>query len=327
MKNIIIAIDGEGGDNAPLMIAQSLSLAVKHFKNVKWEVYCYQENAELFKKAGVQPNICEKGFGETSTTMQAIVKAVKEKQVHACVSAGNTIFYFMEAIKQLSKLPLIKRPALITSMPSKPKDKVIIDIGANLQCSAFDMAMFAVMGRIYAENLFGRENPKVSFLNIGSESIKGPAFIREARFLYNQIFNEKTGAIEADFIEGDEIFTKDIDVVVMDGFTGNILIKFAKGISKFLFNALKNTAKKSVINMIYGLFAKRLLKGMRELDHNNHNSAILMGIDGLVIKAQGSSSAQAFASTLSYAVKMATEHEDICKKLKEYGAKIAQANI
>lgn len=324
MSHLIIAVDGEGGDFAPQSVAQGLYLAKKKYPQVQWKVYCYQENVKLFEKIGVNMIVCESEGNESNGTMQAIIKAVKNKEAHACVSAGNTTFYFIEAIKHLNKLPLIKRPALISSMPSKPKDKVIIDIGANLQCSAFDMAMFAIMGRIYAKQMFDRQKPKVSFLNIGSEPNKGPAYIREARTIYNQIFNENTGDMQADFIEGDELFSKDIDVIVMDGFTGNVLIKFAAGFSKFLFGSLKAAAKKSLINMFYGLFAKRLLKDMKDLDHHNHNSGILMGLDGLVIKGHGNSNGLAFASTLCYAVKMANQQEEIINKLKEYSAKVAQ---
>jgi len=124
MNKIIISIDGEGGDNAPDMIYLALQQAKKKMPNIQWQVFCYEKNAYKFQKLGIQTFICEENDSDTTSTMKEIINSVKEGKAHACVSAGNTMFYLIESVKKLNRLPLIKRPALISSMPSYPQNKV-----------------------------------------------------------------------------------------------------------------------------------------------------------------------------------------------------------
>lgn len=327
---ITIAIDGEGGDHASKTVFEALTLTYNQWSNVLLKVFCYQENANIFKQIpNLEVIICPTNENGTST-MQAAIHAVKNKEAQACVSAGNTIFYLLESLKTLDKLHLIRRPALISSIPSEPRDKVLVDIGANLQASAMEMAMFAVMGKTYAKYILKRENPKVSFLNVGSETIKGPLYIREAKSLYNQIIKDDIDqtdiAIEADFIEGDQVFSHDTDIVVMDGFTGNILLKFAEGLAKFFFRKVKENAYRSFKNRIAALFAKPLFKGLSHLNPEKYNSAILMGVDGLVVKAHGNSNGVAFASSIKYAVEMCEVNDQIISSLVNFSKKIAQSS-
>lgn len=304
MSKIRIAIDGSGGDFAPQCVIEALK-KISINDQITYTIFCTPEHAKCYENAQIEAQICD-------NPLQTIIQSVKEKAHLACVSAGNTIFYVIEALRNLDKIDGIKRPALVTSSPSYPKDKILVDLGANLTCSDQDLAIFAIMGSVYAKIIGKIDHPKVSFLNIGSESIKGPIYIRQARQLYNQTFRDN-----ADFIESDELFSKNCDVVVMDGYSGNILIKFAAGLSRFFFKSAKEVAHKNLLNKIRGFIAKPLFKQLSSLKADKHNTALLMGVKGAVIKAHGNSNASAFAASVMYAVDICLHQENIEREVEK----------
>lgn len=287
-----IAIDGHGGDLGNGMILEALRVLLdsnaEMCKEVEFTVFC--RSAELFPGF----KTVEIVDATDQQILYHIVKAVAEKKYDCCVSAGETGFYMLQAIKYSRRI--VKRPVLVSSMPSLPRYKILLDMGANLTCTEVDLVRFAILGRCYAKIVGNIERPKVSFLNIGLEDSKGPIYIREALSRYNQCFATE----QADFIEGDGLFEQDTDVVVMDGYTGNVLIKFAAGLSRFFFRNAKSIARNSPL---YGLMAKPLFKKLyTQLNANEHNSAIMMGLEDLIIKAHGNSNVSAFVSTLKYAI-------------------------
>lgn len=340
-----IAIDGSGGDKAPLFIIDTLlnisnnsikncakevdlknehdqinsysyndsAYKTVHFNNnesflVNWHIYCTKEHLHFYQKAGINVQVCD-------NPMNFAIEDVKNGNAKACISAGNTTHYAIEVLRNLERVTGIKRPALVTTAPSKPRDKVLVDVGANLQCNEYELAMFGVMGAIYAQIIHKIPNPKISFLNIGTEELKGPSYIRGARKLYEQTFNET-----AVFIEADEVFSSDVDVITMDGYTGNMLIKFAAGLSKFFFKSVVNIAKSSFFNKLRGLVAKPLFKQLSSLQASKHNTAVLMGVKGIVIKAHGNSDSEAFKHSLEYAVQMCEKYDFILTQLEKKAA-------
>lgn len=344
--SVRVGIDGQGGDNSPDMIIEALKrieiergaknsvesnegaqerdadkLDLNSWNGVEFIVFCYPENEKKFESIGCVSKVivCEKEQenARVTSTMDALINYAKDEnnQLDACVSAGNTGMYMALSYKRFGMSDFIKRPALVSVMPSNPRDKVFLDLGANLQYTERDLVGFAIMGAVYAKHVLGYAKPKVSLLNIGSEDFKGPSQIRQAREICEKLAAKNVGFECTGFIEGDEIFHADTDVVVTDGFTGNVLLKFAEGLSRFFFSSIKAATKLSWRHKIAGLFTKFLVKSTSKLDPSNHNSATMMGLKKFVVKGHGNSSAKSFYSTIKYASRLAQKHELMTKEI------------
>lgn len=235
---------------------------------------------------------------KSDSSMRVALNLVKSNAAQACVSAGNTGALMAIARFVLKTMPGIDRPAILYSMPTITDKLVsVLDLGANVDCSAEQLFQFAVMGSTLLSAL-GNKDPKVALLNIGSESNKGTEAIKGAAELIAT--NSELNYIG--FIEGDAIYKGDIDVVVCDGFVGNVALKVTEGLAKLIVHNMKYHFATSFCNKIIGYFAKPILhKVFHKFNPNQYNGASLLGLNGIVIKSHGGADVKAFCNAISTA--------------------------
>jgi glycerol-3-phosphate acyltransferase PlsX len=232
------------------------------------------------------------------SSMRVAVNLVKKGEARACVSAGNTGALLATARFVLGMIPGIDRPAIVSAVPAAHGHTVMLDLGANPDCSAENLVQFAVMGSVIATDLHGIDRPRVGLLNIGEEDIKGTDEIREAhRRLATAPINY------AGFVEGDDIFSGDVDVVVTDGFAGNVALKTMEGVARFIGSVMREEFTRNPLRKIGGLAAAPSLKALKiRLDPSAYNGASMVGLAGVVIKSHGGASRAAFASAVRVAI-------------------------
>jgi glycerol-3-phosphate acyltransferase PlsX len=259
------------------------------------------------------------------TSMGIAIDLVKQGRAAACVSAGNTGAMMAMAKLSLRMIPGIDRPALAGLMPTLGEnDTVVLDLGANTECDARNLVQFAVMGAAYARTSLELARPRVALLNIGSEDQKGTEVIRDAAHALRHASHlplEFTG-----FIEGDKLSRGEVDVIVCDGFSGNIALKTAEGTARFVGDLLKRAFRSSVRSKIGFLISKPATELLRHhLDPNNHNGAVFLGLNGLVVKSHGSANAIGVATAMAAAAKMVRDDltRRIAEDLREFEAKAA----
>ena len=234
-----------------------------------------------------------------NSSMRVAINLVKEQQADACVSAGNTGALMATARYVLKTLPGIDRPAIITAMPTMREHPThMLDLGANVDSTAEHLFQFAVMGSVLTSAVENIENPTVGLLNIGQEEIKGNDQVKQtAKLLTDSPIINYVG-----FIEGDDIFKGTVDVVVCDGFLGNVALKSSEGTAKLISFYLKKSLKQSLWSRTLGLLTLPILKNFsHKIDHRRYNGASLLGLRGIVIKSHGGADAIGF----SYAIREA----------------------
>lgn len=233
------------------------------------------------------------------SSMRVAINLVKQGQAQAVVSAGNTGALMATAKFVLKTLPGIDRPAIISAIPSVNGHVHMLDLGANAECSAGQLLQFAVMGSALVTATLGIERPKVALLNIGEEEIKGNEVIKQAAQLLSASPLNYIG-----FVEGDGVFLRDIDVVVCDGFTGNIALKTGEGVARLIYHFIKEEFTRSLFTKMAAVMAMPALKALGgRMDPRNYNGASFAGLNGIVIKSHGSADAQAFATAIRVAMR------------------------
>ncbi len=241
-----------------------------------------------------------------TTSMGIAIDAVKRNQAGAAVSAGNTGALMAMAKLALRTMPGIDRPALAALLPSLgEKDFVMLDLGANTECEVRNLVEFAVMGAAYSRTALGIDRPRVSLLNIGTEDQKGTDEIRDAAAALRA-----TDHLHLDFrgfIEGDKISRGETDVVVCDGFSGNIALKTMEGTARFVTDLLRRAFTSSIRSKFGFLVSRPATQLMRHhLDPDNHNGAVFLGLNGVVVKSHGGASAKGVANAIGVAAKLVT---------------------
>lgn len=249
------------------------------------------------------------------SSMRVAINLVKEGVADACVSAGNTGALMATARYVLKTLPGIDRPAILTSIPSMEGHTLVLDLGANVDSSAEHLFQFAVMGSVLAKTVDGVESPRVGLLNIGEEEIKGNEQVKQAANLLADSPLNYVG-----FAEGDNIYTGGIDVVVCDGFVGNVALKSSEGVAKMITCFMREAFTRNILTKLAGLAALPVLKAFkRRIDPRRYNGASLLGLKGIVIKSHGGADALAFANAIEVAAlevhKAVPEH--ITRQLEE----------
>lgn len=234
------------------------------------------------------------------SSMRVAINLVKEGRADACVSAGNTGALMATARFVLKTLPGIDRPAIISSFPTVKNNKHVrvLDLGANVDSTPENLFQFAIMGSVLASAVDNIENPKVCLLNIGEEDIKGNELVKEAAQLlsHSQLINY------VGYIEGDRIYNGDVDVVVCDGFVGNVALKIMEGVATMIGKLLKGSFNQNILTKLVALLALPILRALKKrIDPDRYNGASLLGLQGIVIKSHGGAKQQAFA----YAIKAA----------------------
>jgi len=232
------------------------------------------------------------------SSMRVAINLVKEGRADACVSSGNTGALMATAKFVLKTLPGIDRPAIITELPAKGGSLHMLDLGANTEASAEQLFQYAMMGSIVSSDILGIAQPKVALLNIGVEDMKGNDTVRAAAALLTESTLNYVG-----FIEGNDLFSGKADVVVTDGFTGNVALKTIEGAVGLVHHFLKRAFTRNWFARLQAILASRVLKGLAmELDSRHYNGATLVGLNGIVIKSHGSADALAFQHAIDTAI-------------------------
>jgi glycerol-3-phosphate acyltransferase PlsX len=234
--------------------------------------------------------------------MWLAIEAVKNGEAAGVVSAGNTGALMVMSKLILRTLPGIDRPAICTVLPTQHGETVVLDLGANAECDARNLVEFAIMGECFARAMLGLDRPSVGILNIGSEEAKGTDVEREAaaRLRDATLDMEFHG-----FVEGDDIAKGTVDVVVTDGFTGNVALKTAEGTAKLYTAFLRSAIKSSLLAQFGMLFAKPVIaQVMARTDPRRYNGALFVGLNGVVVKSHGGTDPVGFANAIGVAVDM-----------------------
>jgi glycerol-3-phosphate acyltransferase PlsX len=259
-----------------------------------------------------------------TTSMGRTVAAVKGGDAQAAVSGGNTGALMAMAKLALRTMPGIDRPALAALLPTLgDNDLVMLDLGANTECDVDNLVQFAVMGAAYARVVLDLERPRVQLLNIGTEELKGTDELKDAAAILRE--SRDLGMRFDGFIEGDKISRGGADVVVTDGFSGNIALKSVEGTARFVTDLLRRAFTSSLRSKFGFLISRPATELLRHhLDPNNHNGAVFLGLNGLIVKSHGSANEKGVANAIRVAARMV--REDLTRKIADDLANVAAAN-
>jgi phosphate acyltransferase len=327
-----IAIDAMGGDEGVSVMIAGAALARHRHESFKFLLV--GDEVRIKAALGDHPNLRNASeiihtdgivTGEDklaqalrkskSSSMGLAINAVKMGDASAAVSAGNTGALMAMAKLALRTMPGIDRPALAALLPTlSDTDVVMLDLGANTDCEAKNLVQFAIMGAAYSRIIYGFDKPRVRLLNIGTEDMKGTGELRDAA----QHLRESTGlAMEFQgFTEADKINRGDCDVVVCDGFSGNIALKAIEGSARFVTDLLRRAFTSSIRSKIGFLVSRPATELLRHhLDPNNHNGAVFMGLNGVVVKSHGSASIKGVANAVEVAARLV--EEDITARIAD----------
>jgi glycerol-3-phosphate acyltransferase PlsX len=327
-----IAIDAMGGDVGPEVMLAGAARAFRRRQDLSFILFGDEPalKAELAKHDGLAA-VCDivhapdvitaedkpsQAIRRAKTTSMGLaIAAVKAGDAQAAVSGGNTGALMAMSKLALRTMPGIDRPALAALLPTLgANDLVMLDLGANTECDPRNLVQFAVMGAAYARVVLELPKPRVQLLNIGTEELKGTDDLKEAAAILRDA--DYLGMRFEGFIEGDKLSRGDVDVVVTDGFSGNIALKSLEGTARFVTDLLRRAFQSSVRSKIGFLISRpatELLK--HHLDPNNHNGAVFLGLNGLVVKSHGSATEKGVANAIRVAARMV--REDLTRKIIE----------
>jgi glycerol-3-phosphate acyltransferase PlsX len=316
---ITIALDAMGGDQAPRMVLRGADKALTRHPHARFRLYGAKDKIvpllakmpRLNECATVhhtddlvtneaKPSVALRSGRRSS--MRLAIDAVAEGEADCVVSAGNTGALMAMAKFALKTLPGIDRPAIASFFPTMRGESVMLDLGANVECDSENLVQFALMGDAFARTVLGLTQPSVGLLNVGSEDLKGNDAVRGA----NARLRGAAGAVKYHgFIEGTDVAAGTVDVIVTDGFTGNMALKTAEGTARMFGEFVRAAFKHSILARIGYLFAADALKKMRErMDPRRYNGAMLLGLNGIVVKSHGGADALGFANAIGVAVDM-----------------------
>lgn len=320
-----------GGDHAPQMVIEGVAQARTLFPDTKFHIFGdgtvvkpllegYPElraASELFHTDSVvssddKPSQALRRGRQSS--MGLAIQAVKDDEADVAISAGNTGALMALAKFMLRTMPGIDRPALISPMPTLRGESVMLDLGANVECDSNNLVQFAIMGAAYVNTVLGLSKPTVALLNVGVEDLKGKDSIKAAADVLKSSPHLPMQFVG--FVEGNDIATGAVDVVVTDGFTGNIALKTAEGTARLVTDLLGRAFQSTLMTKLGYLMARHGLKSLKDhMDPNNHNGGVFLGLNGLVMKSHGSANAHGFASAVTSAIDMA--QNDLIRLISE----------
>lgn len=325
-----LALDAMGGDKAPACVVAGAKLAHKTHPNLRFIFYGdeqqlqpliekYRLSGDLFEIVHTPDRVAMDDKPATairrgkSSSMRLAIDAVKAGKACAAVSAGNTGALMAMSKIVLGSLPGIYRPAIVAFVPAINRKIVMLDLGANLQCTANELVQFAYMGDAFAKAVLGLSNPKVGLLNVGAEEEKGHEEVKSAA----QILKDENTPINfGGYVEGHDIVEGTVDVVVTDGFTGNIALKTAEGTAKYIRQIIKDAVDSSFLAKLGFMLAKPAMVTIkRKMDPRSYNGAMFIGLNGVTVKSHGGSDAKGFANAIRVAMKLV--EQDINNKIIE----------
>jgi len=319
-----IAIDAMGGDHGPATLLAGAELAYQRRDDLSFLLF--GDAAAIAPELAVRPGLravsevvhCPETISADDKPSQAIrrakttsmgqmIAAVKDGAADAAVSGGNTGALMAMSKLALRTMPGIDRPALAALLPTLgANDLVMLDLGANTESDARNLVQFAVMGAAYARVILDLDRPRVQLLNIGTEEMKGTDELKDAAAVLREA--DYLGLSFDGFIEGDKLSRGDVDVVVTDGFSGNIALKSLEGTARFVTDLLRRAFTSSVRSKIGFLISRPATELLRHhLDPNNHNGAVFLGLNGLIVKSHGSATDKGVANAIRVAARMVRE--------------------
>ena len=318
MKSYTIAIDAMGGDSAPAAIVEGAILTLRRFDDLQILLAGKAEKIEpllggandVRTRIEILPADEVIGMDESpmiavrtkrNASMVVAANAVREGRADAMVSAGSTGAVLACGMFKIGRIQGIERPALAPVLPTLDKPFLLIDSGANVDCQPKYLTQFGLMGSVYMRSVQGVDNPRVGLVNIGTEAEKGNKLTRETY----ELMQKQTSYNFVGNAEARDLFTGDFDVVVADGFDGNIILKQTEGLSKAMFKMIKQGLYASLRAKIGALLVKPALYGLKDkMDYNKVGGAPLLGVNGAVVKAHGASGAQAIENAIAQARQM-----------------------
>lgn len=326
--SLTIAIDGMGGDRAPEVVIQGLALALQRIPTLQFLLFGPEErllpllkeypsleaktilhHTSEYVTADIKPSVAVRSLKQSS--MRLALEAVRDGQAEGIVSAGNTGAYMALAKVILKTLPGIDRPAIISQVPTARGESLFLDLGGNVDWELRHIIEFSLMGDMFARHVFGIPHPTVGLINVGSEMLKGPLLLQEASLVLSQLPLNFYG-----FVEGDDVTSGRVDVIVTDGFTGNVALKTGEGVMRLVFDSLKAGFESSWRGKLGFLIAKPIFNSLKyQLDPRKYNGAFWLGLNGVAVKSHGGTDLFGFA----YAVEMAVDiiQASLNKKIAE----------
>jgi glycerol-3-phosphate acyltransferase PlsX len=332
-ERVVVALDAMGGDYAPSSVIEGAHEALKAYKlknkSLSIEYLIFGDKDILLPLVDRFPELkavsilhhSEQKVESTdrpsyalrnskNTSMGMAINAVKVKDAHAVVSSGNTGALMAIAKVALRTLPGIDRPAIVGLFPAIDRKIVALDLGANAECEASNLVQFAIMGDAFAKVILEKSKPSIGLLNIGSEDIKGNEIVKSA----SQILSELNCLNYTGYVEADDLPRGVVDVVVADGFSGNIAIKMAEGTAFLCRKLLEKAFKSSIFAKLGYLLVKSALKDtFKRIDGRYYNGAMLVGLNGVVVKSHGGADKVAFANAVEVAIELSLH--DINQKI------------
>ncbi|BCV36872.1 MULTISPECIES: phosphate acyltransferase PlsX [Shewanella] len=318
MTSLTLALDAMGGDHGPHVTVPAALQALKLYPDLRFILVGDQDQ--------IQPYLAQCGQDITDrielrhttevvsmsdrpvhalrcrrdSSMRRALDAVHKGEAQACVSAGNTGALMAMAKVVLKTLPGIDRPALVSCLPTiNHKPVYLLDLGANVSCDSDTLFQFSVMGSVLCEAVTKQPRPKVALLNVGSEEIKGNDQVQQAA----QLLQHTPQINYQGFIEGDEIYRGKVDVIVCDGFVGNITLKTSEGIARLLIHQLKEGLTRGFfVRMLAKLLAPSIQSVLKQMNPDHYNGASLIGLRGIVVKSHGNADETAYLQAISLAV-------------------------
>ena len=320
-NKIIIAIDAMGGDDSPHKIIKGISIHSKTTDNVYYKIFGNKTLIDpLVEKFNIPSEVfqiihTEKVVKGEDTALSAAkrgkqtslwlsIESLKHDEAHAIVSAGNTGALFLISKLNLNMIENIDKPALSGLWPNRNGMNVVLDLGANVECNEKNLIDFSIMGASLHKSLFPDETTRVALLNIGSESFKGNEIINKT---FQHLKKNKYDFDFKGYIEGNHIMDGNVNVIVTDGFTGNVALKTAEGTANFISKEIKENITSGFLGKFFSLINyKNLMKFKKRLDPRLYNGAILLGLNSPVVKSHGSTDYIGFSNSLK-----------VCKKIVE----------
>ena len=322
-EDIVLSIEAMGGDTAPEVAIEGLAVFCAERAGVGFLLHGDEgrlapflqkhpavaarsevRHTDVFVRMEDKPSqALRKARG---SSMWNAVNCVKSGEAHAAVSAGNTGALMAISIMSLRKMPSVHRPGMTALWPTMQGTSVVLDVGANLEADATQLVTFAIMGEAYARAVTGKARPTVGLLNIGSEDSKGHGHLKAAA---QMLTTEDLGLSYHGFVEGDDISAGTVDVVVTDGFSGNVALKTAEGTARLVGSYLKEAFSGDHISRAGAMLASTGLKRLREkMNPSSVNGGVLLGLNGVVVKSHGGTDAKGYATAIHLAANLANSN-------------------
>ncbi|MBR1734010.1 MAG: phosphate acyltransferase PlsX [Alphaproteobacteria bacterium] len=321
-----IAIDAMGGDNAPESVIKGIS---RFDKNSGCHFIIFGDENKIAPYKKLIPSNVSHEFRHTDivitsdmevmsalrlgkkSSMGLAIQSVQSGESVAVISSGNTGLYMALAKIILKTIEGIDRPAIATLIPGRNGKSICLDLGANAESDVKNLVDFAIMGEALARSIFDKEDVKVSLMNIGSEEVKGNRLVKRTSEILKKLFDNYVG-----FVEGDDFNKGNVDVIVTDGFTGNIALKTMEGVAKFISCELKDTINQGFLAKLGSLIASPALLALKKkMDPRLYNGAILIGLNGIVVKSHGNSDEIGFENAVKFTLNIL--NRDIFNRIRD----------